>query len=59
MPSFLVKGEEKADVLVWVIEGEKNVDCFPAQIINPNYRSFLWLCDREASSKLSSFKDKV
>ena len=45
---FLVKGEEKADTLVRVIEGEKNEDRFPAQIVNPTHGSLLWLCDREA-----------
>ena len=51
---FLVKGKEKADALVRVIEGEKDVDRYPAQIVNPTHGSVLWLCDRASSSKLSS-----
>lgn len=56
---FLVKGEDKADALVRVIEGEKDINCYPAQIINPTHGSVLWICDRAASSKLGSIKEKV
>ena len=51
---FLVKGEEKADALVRVIEGEKDIDRYPAQVVDPTHGSVLWLCDRASSSKLSS-----
>ena len=53
---FLVKGEDKAEALVRVIEGKKNINLYPAQVVNPTHGSLLWLCDREASSKLSSIK---
>ena len=56
---FLVKGKEKADALVRVLEGEKDIDRYPAQIVEPTHGSVLWLCDREATSKLSSVTKKV
>ena len=56
---FLVKGEDKANTLVKVLSDEKNIDLYPAQVVNPTHGSLLWLCDREASSKLSSIKGKV
>ena len=56
---FLVKGKEKADALVRVIEGEKDIDLYPAQIVNPTHGSVLWLCDRASCSKLSSVTEKV
>ena len=51
---FLVKGEDKAEALAQVLEGQKNEDLYPSQIINPVHGSVLWICDRAASSKLSS-----
>ena len=56
---FLVKGEDKADALVQVLEGEKNIDLYPAQVINPTHGTVFWLCDRAASSNLSSIEEKV
>ena len=56
---FLVKGEDKANTLVKVLSDDKNIDLYPAQVVNPTHGSLLWLCDREASSKLSSIKGKV
>ena len=51
---FLVKGEDKADTLVKVMEGEKNIDLYPAHVIDPTDGSLLWLCDRDAGSKFST-----
>ena len=56
---FLVKGEEKADALVRVLEGEKDIDRYPAQVVNPTHGSVLWLCDRAACRKLSSVTQKI
>ena len=56
---FLVKGEDKADALVQVLEGEKNEDLYPSQIINPTHGSVEWIVDRAASSKLSSITENI
>lgn len=56
---FLVKGEDKADALAEVLEGEKNIDLYPAQVVNPTHGSLVWLCDRAAIGKLNSLEEKV
>lgn len=49
----LVTGDEKADALREVLEGERDETKYPAQIINPSSGTALWLVDRAAASKLS------
>lgn len=50
---FLVSGEEKAEVLREVLEGEKNTELFPSQLIKPNYGKLLWLVAQSAATKLT------
>ena len=46
---FLVSGEEKAEALRTVLEGDFQPDRFPAQIIRPEEGRLLWLVDRAAA----------
>jgi 6-phosphogluconolactonase len=48
---FLVTGEEKAETLRSVLEGEYQPDRFPAQVIRPVGGQLLWMVDRAASSR--------
>ncbi len=49
---FLVSGEEKAEPLRVVLEGKKQTDRFPSQLIEPTHGKLLWLVDRAAARKL-------
>ena len=46
---FLVNGEEKAEALRAVLEGDFQPDRFPAQLIRPEEGKLLWLVDRAAA----------
>ena len=46
---FLVSGEEKAEALRAVLEGDFQPDRFPAQLIRPEEGKLLWLVDRAAA----------
>jgi len=46
---FLVSGEEKAEALKTVLEGDFQPDRFPAQIVRPEDGRLLWLVDRAAA----------
>ena len=50
---FLVSGEEKAEVLREVLEGEKNTELFPSQLIKPDHGKLLWLVAQSAATKLT------
>jgi 6-phosphogluconolactonase len=50
---FLVSGEEKAAALAAVVEGEPQVDLYPAQIVRPEDGMLLWLVDRAAAAQLT------
>ena len=49
---FLVSGEEKAEPLREVLEGEKQTERFPSQLIEPTHGKLLWLVDRDAAGLL-------
>jgi 6-phosphogluconolactonase len=49
---FLVAGQDKADALQAVLEGEYNPDEYPAQIIRPTQGEVTWMLDSAAASKL-------
>lgn len=53
---FLVSGEEKAEVLREVLEGEKNTELFPSQLIKPNHGKLVWLVTQSAAGKLTEGK---
>ncbi|MCE5307778.1 MAG: 6-phosphogluconolactonase [Acidobacteriales bacterium] len=49
---FLVLGEDKASALKAVLQGPRQPDLLPAQMIRPAHGSLLWLVDRHAASLL-------
>jgi 6-phosphogluconolactonase len=49
---FLVTGEEKAEALQAVLEGEYQPDEYPAQIVRPPQGEVVWMLDSAAASKL-------
>jgi 6-phosphogluconolactonase len=49
---FLVSGEEKAEPLRVVLEGEKQTDLFPSQLIEPTHGKLLWFVDQAAARLL-------
>ncbi len=49
---FLVSGEEKAEPLKVVLEGQRQTDRFPSQLIEPTHGRLLWLVDRAAARQL-------
>lgn len=51
--AFLVAGADKADALYEVLEGARNSDTYPAQLIAPQQGKLYWIVDKAAASKLS------
>jgi 6-phosphogluconolactonase len=51
---FLVVGEDKAEALREVLEGDAPADCYPAKLIRPSNGMLLWLVDRAAARGLSA-----
>ena len=49
---FLVSGEEKADPLRIVLEGQKQPELYPSQLIEPTHGRLVWLVDQAAASQL-------
>jgi 6-phosphogluconolactonase len=50
--AFLVYGEGKAEAVKHILEDEKNIELYPAQLIKPSNGELLWFMDKAASSKL-------
>jgi|SRR5579863_2851914 len=50
---FIVSGEAKAQALKNIIEGPRDPDRFPAQVIAPTDGELIWLLDKAAASLLS------
>lgn len=50
--AFLTFGSNKANALHEVLEGERNVDEFPSQIIQPDSGELHWFVDKAAASLL-------
>jgi 6-phosphogluconolactonase len=49
---FLVSGEDKADTLQAVLEGNRQPDRYPAQLIQPTHGEVTWFLDQPAASRL-------
>ncbi len=47
-------GQEKADALHGVLEGPKQTDVYPAQLVHPHDGELFWLVDKAAASKLTA-----
>jgi 6-phosphogluconolactonase len=50
---FLVHGVDKASAVYQVIEGPRDVDRYPGQIIAPTDGDLTWIMDKQAASRLS------
>jgi 6-phosphogluconolactonase len=50
---FLVAGEAKAEALREVLQGERQPERFPAQLIQPTHGKLLWLVDKSAARLLT------
>ncbi len=50
---FLVSGQEKAEVLKEILEGNYRPDLLPAQLIRPAHGKLLWLVDEAAAGCLT------
>ena len=50
---FLTFGEKKADALYEVLEGKRNPEQYPSQLIQPQNKEPVWLVDRAAARRLS------
>jgi len=51
---FLAAGEDKAETLKEVLEGQKPGDQFPSKLVRPTDGQIIWLIDRAAAKALSS-----
>lgn len=51
--TFLVGGQDKAETLKRVLEGERDTETYPSQMIHPTKGTLLWLVDEQAASLLS------
>ena len=49
---FLVSGEDKADTLKAVLEGDSKTTRFPVQLIQPTHGEVTWFLDHSAASRL-------
>lgn len=50
--AFLVYGEAKAKAVQQVLEGKRNIDTYPAQLINPEEGEVYWFMDVESAQWL-------
>ncbi|GHO73707.1 6-phosphogluconolactonase [Ktedonobacter sp. SOSP1-85] len=50
---FLVTGQDKAEAVKEVIEGARNPDEYPAQLVQPTQGDVTWLFDTAAASQLT------
>jgi 6-phosphogluconolactonase len=51
--TFLIAGQDKAETLKNVLEGERNIELYPSQMIQPAKGTLLWLVDEAAAGLLS------
>jgi len=51
--AFLVYGEGKAEAVRQILEEERNIQQYPAQLIQPTNGSVTWFLDEAAASKLT------
>jgi len=51
---FLVSGHDKAEALKEVLQGDRQPDRFPAQLIRPDPGKLLWIVDRAAARLLTN-----
>ncbi|SRR6266446_3311903 len=51
---FMVCGENKADAVRAVLEGPRDIESYPAQLVDPRDGTVTWVLDKAAASKLSN-----
>lgn len=51
---FLVTGKNKAEILENVLEGQRDAEKYPAQLIRPADGNLLWFVDKDAAAKLKT-----
>jgi 6-phosphogluconolactonase len=51
---FLVTGSEKAETLRAVLEGPRQPDVYPSQVIRPRGGALIWFVDRAAAARLTA-----
>lgn len=51
--AFLTFGEKKADALYEVLEGDRNPEKYPSQLIQPQQGETIWFVDEAAAQRLS------
>jgi 6-phosphogluconolactonase len=51
---MMLYGDNKAHSLYEVLEGERNADLYPAQMLKPETGNITWLIDKTAASELKS-----
>ncbi len=51
---FMISGSEKANAVYQVLEGEKNPDLYPSQVIIPTQGELHFFADEAAASKLNA-----
>jgi 6-phosphogluconolactonase len=51
---FIISGSDKANALYQVLEGERNPDLYPSQVIIPTQGELHFFTDKAAASKLSA-----
>jgi 6-phosphogluconolactonase len=51
---FLVSGHDKAEALKEVLQGDRQPERFPAQLIRPDPGNLLWIVDRAAARLLKN-----
>lgn len=56
---FLVSGGEKAEAVYKVLEGERDPERIPGQMLQPEKGSVLWLLDAAAAGRLSRREQEV
>jgi 6-phosphogluconolactonase len=49
---FLVSGQKKAEAVRDIVDGPRDPDRFPAQIVAPDKGEVVWLLDKAAASLL-------
>lgn len=50
---FLIAGKDKGAALQEVLEGERQPETYPSQLINPTSKSLLWMLDEAAAGLLT------
>jgi 6-phosphogluconolactonase len=57
--TFLVAGQDKAETLQKVLEGERDPETYPSQLIHPTKGTLLWLVDEAAASLLNDSENLI